>query len=146
MSTGIPKIFNWGSKIAEYVSSSRTQRRAQALLLATGDEWNGIYEQTFTRTTSQKKTSRVSLLDIFLRITINNDPFWQNLAFLSQQFLTNQPNQDIFEMLTMNLFTSFTSKGGFAPPLLEGDFHTFLSKLGKEIKSKRFTFVKNNGQ
>ena len=54
MSTGIPKIFNWGSKIAEYVSSSGTQRRAHALLLATGVEWNDIYGQTFICTTSQK--------------------------------------------------------------------------------------------
>ena len=92
-----------------------------------------------------KNKTRVLLEDIFLMITINNNPFWQKFAFLSWQFLTKPTQPRYFLDADNESFHLFYFKGRIRRSTPgEGFSHVLpiLSKLGKEITSKRFTIVK----
>ena len=92
-----------------------------------------------------KNKTRVLPQDIFLMITINNDPFWQKFAFLSWQFLTKPTQPRYFLDADNESFHLFYFKGRIRRSTPgEGFSHVLpiLSKLGKEITSKRFTIVK----
>ena len=91
-----------------------------------------------------QKTSRVSLQDI-LNDYNYDEPFWQKFAFLSQQFLTKPTQPRYFLDADNESFHLFYFKGRIRRSTPGGGFShvlPILSKLGKEIKSKRFTIVK----